>query len=198
MKKILHLLSSANLKNSTSRAVGGHFVGELVRAKGSLNVVRRDLVLNPPPHIGPEFIASLAEHGSEALAHSRELLGELLDAGLLVIESPMYNFTVPSTLKAWFDHIVRPGMTFKYGPNGREGLLTSTRAVLILSSGDVYSDSPAKGLDHQDTWLRTILGYIGVADIQTIRIEGTARGDGRLQQSLAAARVQVDEIIKSL
>lgn len=194
MNKILHLLSSVNTHSSTSREIGGLLVEKLKLAHPAATFIRRDFAMHPPPHISPEFLFSLATPDAEPLATSREFLAELKDADLLVIEAAMYNFTIPSTLKAWFDHIVRAGHTFQVGANGPEGLLKNTRAILVLGSGWVYSEGSAKSSDHQEPYLRTILGYIGITEVETIRIEGTALGEEMKQAALERARVRVGEV----
>jgi FMN-dependent NADH-azoreductase len=196
VKKILHLLSSVNIHSSTSREIGGLLMEELKQAVPAAEVLHRDFVQHPPPHISPEFLFSLGTPDADALAVSREFLSELLDTDLLVIEAAMYNFTIPSTLKAWIDHIVRSGHTFTVGEQGPEGLLKNTRAILVLGSGWVYSEGPAKPLDHQEPYLRTVLGYIGITDIETIRIEGTMLGEQSKQAALERARGRVGEVVR--
>lgn len=195
MKKVLHLLSSVNTHSSTSREIGGLLVETLQQAHPTATFIRRDFATTPPPHISPEFLFSLGTPDADALASSREYLAELKDADLLVIEAAMYNFTIPSTLKAWFDHIVRSGHTFTMGPHGPEGLLKHTRAILVLGSGWVYSDGAARASDHQEPYLRTILGYIGITEVETIRIEGTALGEDMKQAALTRARARVGEVV---
>jgi FMN-dependent NADH-azoreductase len=195
MNKVLHLLSSVNTHSSTSREIGCLLVEELKQAHPGATFIRRDFVAQPPPHINPEFLFSLGTPEAEALATSREFLAELKDADLLVIEAAMYNFTIPSTLKAWFDHVVRAGHTFTVGANGPEGLLKNTKAILVVSSGWVYSEGSAKPCDHQEPYLRMILGYIGITDVETIRIEGTALGGELKQVALTKARARVGEVV---
>ena len=197
MKKVLHLLSSVNVHSSTSREIGGLLVDALKKTLPDAAFIRRDLVANPPLHISPEFLFSLGTPDAEALAASREFLAELRDADLLVIEAAMYNFTIPSTLKAWIDHIVRAGHTFKVGEQGPEGLLKNTKAILVLGSGWIYSEGPAKSADYQEPYLRTVLGYIGITDVETIRIEGTALGEETKKAALERARVRVGEVVRS-
>jgi len=197
MNKVLHLLSSVNTHSSTSREIGGLLVEKLKLAQPAASFIQRDLAVRPPPHISPEFLFSLGTPDAAALATSREFLAELKDADLLVMEAAMYNFTIPSTLKAWFDHIVRAGHTFQMGANGPEGLLKNTKAILVLGSGWVYSEGPAKPRDHQEPYLRTILGYIGITDVETIRIEGTALGEELKQSALQRARARVAEVVET-
>ena len=103
---------------------------------------------------------------------------ELLAADIVVIAAPMWNFGIPSVLKAWIDHVVRAGLTFRYTANGSEGLIPAGHKVIIVSArGGMYSDGPAKHLDHQETYLQVVLGFMGLKDIAFIRAEGVAMGE---------------------
>ena len=120
-------------------------------------MVVRDLAENPPPHAGGAFVSALqtppdrlTKEQSEATALSESLIAELSAADVLVLGVPMHNFGLPSTLKAWIDHVVRAGRTFSFSAHGPQGLLKGKRAVLVLSRGGVYSDGPAKPYDFQE------------------------------------------------
>jgi len=198
MKRLLHISSSINLETSSSRAIGHFVVNELRAAIPSMTIVRRDLATDSPPHIDPQFLVSLTDPKSNALALSHELVDELKSIDLLVLESAMYNYAIPSTLKAWIDHIVRAGLTFRFGENGPEGLLQHIKAILVLGSGGVYSEGPAKFADHQEPYLRTLLSFLGISDIETIRIEGTSMGEQKKQASLQIARDRAAEVVRRL
>jgi FMN-dependent NADH-azoreductase len=113
-----------------------------------------------------------AESLNEALRLSDQHTDEVLSSDLLVIASPMWNFGLPSSLKAWVDHIVRPGKTFRYSDGGAEGLSLRKKAILVLASGGVFTDGPWKPWDTVEPYLRLILGFIGISDVQTVRAEG--------------------------
>ena len=113
-----------------------------------------------------------AESLKDALHLSDQLTEELLASDLLVIASPMWNFGIPSLLKAWIDHVVRAGKTFNYAGGGVEGLAKGKKAILVLASGGVFSDGPWKPWDTVEPYLRQILGFIGIDDVQTVRAEG--------------------------
>jgi FMN-dependent NADH-azoreductase len=147
MTKILHLSSSVDWQNSTSREIGRYLIEQLKAAHPDIHVTHRDLANDTPPHIGPDFFNALPTSTAEALAISRELVAELLEADRLVIEAPMYNFTIPSTLKAWIDHIVRYDLTVKISEQGREGLLSNVR----LSSCSAAEESIPMAL--RDRWI---------------------------------------------
>lgn len=190
MTTILHIKSSSNLQGSVTRQIGP-VVTERIKARNpGARVVERDLVKNPVPHVSPEFLNAMfsGDDTADGLSQSNHLVEELLASDIIVIESPMYNFSVPSALKAWIDHVVRARKTFRYTQNGAEGLLKDKRAILVLASGGVYSDGPAKAMDHQDTYLRAILGFIGITDIETIRIEGVAMGPEKAAAALENAK----------
>jgi FMN-dependent NADH-azoreductase len=120
------------------------------------------------------FTKDQAEEASskEALLLSDQLTEEVLSSDLLVIASPMWNFGLPSSLKAWIDHIVRPGKTFRYAGAGVEGLARGKKAILILASGGVFTEGPWKSWDTVEPYLRQILGFIGINDVQTVRTQG--------------------------
>lgn len=159
------------------------------------SVRERDLVKTPVPHIDPDFVASRYTNPDAAsLALSRELIGEIMASDILLIEAPMYNFNIPSVLKAWIDHVVRGGLTFKYGATGPEGLVKGKKAILVLGRGAIYSDAPMKALDYQETYLRTILGFIGITDVEVIAIEGVSLGPDVRSKALDAAKSRAADI----
>ena len=117
---------------------------------------------------------------------------EVLAADAFVIGAPMYNFTIPSALKAWIDHIVRSGRTFKYGASGPEALVPAGRKVYVIASrGGKYENTPAKVVEHQDTYLKHILGFIGLKDVAVIHAEGTAMGPESAGQAEREARAEI-------
>jgi len=108
----------------------------------------------------------------DVLRLSDQLTDEVLTSDLLVIASPMWNFGMPSSLKAWIDHVVRAGKTFNYAGAGVEGLAKGTKAILVLASGGVFTEEPWKSWDTVEPYLRQILGFIGITDVQTVRAQG--------------------------
>jgi FMN-dependent NADH-azoreductase len=142
-------------------------------------VVVRDLAKDNLPHLDQPALKAIftkdpveAESLKETLHLSNQLTEELLSSDLLVIASPMWNFGIPSSLKAWIDHVVRAGKTFNYAGAGVEGLAKGKKAILVLASGGVFSEGPWKPWDTVEPYLRQILGFIGIDDIQTVRAEG--------------------------
>src|SRR5262249_17739139 len=139
MTTILHISSSSDLQTSVTREIGTAALASLRKAHPGATVITRDLVKSPLPHISPDFVNSrYASPDAACLALSRELIAEVMGSDILLIEAPMYNFNIPSVLKAWIDHVVRGGLTFKYGANGvPEGLVKGKKVFLVLGRGAI-------------------------------------------------------------
>jgi FMN-dependent NADH-azoreductase len=142
-------------------------------------VVERDLVHDKVPHLDEPALKAITTHNpieaeslKDALYLSDQLTEELLASDLLVIATPMWNFGIPSSLKAWIDHVVRAGKTFNYIGAEVQGLVKGKKAILVLASGGVFSEGPWKPWDTVEPYLRQILGFIGIEDVQTERAEG--------------------------
>lgn len=192
MKTALIVTSSANGDASVSNSLAATLIERLREADPALSVVLRDVGANPVPHLTADTVAAIKgtpESGSElaARALSDALVAELAEADLLVIASPMYNFGMSSTLKSWFDHIVRIGATVRYGENGPEGLMTGKKAVVIESRGGVYSEGPGAALDGQEAHIRTLLGFIGITDLIFVRAEKLGYGPEAAEAAIAEA-----------
>lgn len=162
MSRVLVIESSARQEGSVSRQLTAEFLARWKAAHPNDEIVVRDLANEPVPHLDIDLLGGWtkpAEQQSEAekaaLARSERLTGELLGADVLVLAAPMYNFAIPSTLKAWLDHVLRAGVTFKYTENGPQGLLSGKRAFVLTARGGIYAGSP---LDHQEPYLRQALG----------------------------------------
>lgn len=188
--KLLHLDSSIQGDASVTRTVSAAVVKQLRADNPDLNVSYRDLATNPVDHL---TFAGLG--GIEAAT----LLEEFLVADIVVIGAPLYNFTIPSQLKAWIDRIVSKGKTFRYGEHGSEGLAGGKRVIFALSRGGVYSKgSPIAADEHAETLLRTVLGFIGINDPQFIVAEGVDLGSDERRVALAAAITQAGRIAPAL
>ncbi len=201
MARLLHIQSSPNLHASVSRDLSAAFVAHHQGTHSGDTVVTRDLVTTHMPHLGIDLLGgyfgkpeALTPEQSQALKLSDELIDELAAADLLAISAPMYNFSIPSQLKAWIDHVVRAGRTFQYTPEGPKGLLSGKKAVLILASGGVYSDGPFKTYDFQENYLRAIFGFIGITDVSVVRAEGLAMGEDAKAKAVAEARDRIAEL----
>ena len=181
---ILHIISSPR-SNSYSARLGHQIVEKLLAAHPGGTVHERNLAIHPLPHLEEVFVqgiftpAEARTPGQQAaVRHSDEVIDQVLAADVLVIGSPMYNFSIPSSLKAWLDHLVRAGVTFSYGANGPEGLLRNKKVYLALASGGVYSGgSPMAAYDFMAPYLKPVLAFIGLSDVEVVRVEGTSIPD---------------------
>ena len=169
---ILHIDASINGENSASRAISSSIVEQIKNAQWGEEVVYRDLAANPLPHL---TLAAFAD---------TSVLDEFLAAETVVIGAPMYNFTLPTQLKAWIDRIVIAGRTFQYGPNGPEGLAKGKRVIIALARGGIYSTgSPAAALEHLETYLRGVFNFIGI-EPEFVVAEGLNLSPENRQQAL--------------
>jgi FMN-dependent NADH-azoreductase len=196
---LLVVNSSAAGEASVSRALTARVVAGLKAANPDLAVVERDVAADPVPHVDGEALAGFFGQPSspaQAAARTRsdELIAELQNADVVVIGAPMYNFAIPSTLKAWFDHVLRAGVTFRYTETGPEGLLKGKRAIVVLARGGVYSEGPAQVMDAQEPHLRGLLGFVGITDVTFVRAEGLALGPEPRQKAIAAAESRIAEL----
>jgi len=183
--KLLHLDSSIQGENSASRAVSAAVVDRLRAVDQNLQVAYRDLAADPLPHITlPGF----------ATGQAAAVLDEFLEADLVVIGAPMYNFGMASQLKAWFDHILVAGKTFRYGNAGVEGLVPDKKVIVALSRGGIYSDGPAAAMEHAEAHIRTIFGFLGIDQVEFVVAEGVALGAEQRASALEAALAHVERI----
>jgi FMN-dependent NADH-azoreductase len=199
MANLLFVASSLFGDGSQSRLIASEFIDRWRQSHPDTTVVERDLTADNTPHLSlAAFAASLTpaetrsstEHQAAALADA--LIQEVEAADVIVLAAPMYNFSIPSTLKAWIDHITRTGRTFRYGAAGAEGLLKGKKVFIITGRGGIYSgDSPAKDMDFQEPYLRAILGFLGLDDVTFIHVEGlkisleaAASGIGRARKTI--------------
>jgi FMN-dependent NADH-azoreductase len=161
MNHILVINSSLSGDESVSRIMVDNAVQRLTEVAPGSVVTYRDVGDAPIPHLTPATVAGIravAETQAElaAQALSDELIDELKDADILVIGAPMYNFSIPSTLRTWFDHVVRPRVTFEYKEGSVQGLLPGKRAIVVESRGGIYSEGPAKAMDFQEPWVLSV------------------------------------------
>jgi FMN-dependent NADH-azoreductase len=180
MKQILMVLVSPKGSDSASRKVAQNLSARLEARYPGAKIVHRDLAKDKIPHLDYFTVKAISskdpaevQANKESARLSDQLTDELLASDLLVIATPMWNFGIPSLLKAWIDLVVRPGRTFNYADNGVVGLAKNKKAILVLASGGVYTDGSWKPWDFAEPYLRAILGFIGIEDIQTVRVEGT-------------------------
>jgi FMN-dependent NADH-azoreductase len=191
--KLLHLDSSVLGPHSVSRQVSAAIVDRLKQATPSLEVVYRDLTQTPLAHLSGSHLA--AAQGAPApaelapdLAASAAALDEFLAADVVVIGAPMYNFTIPSQLKAWIDRILVVGKTFKYGAAGPEGLAGGKRVIVAISRGGHYgAETPYVAGEHVETYLRWVFGFVGITDPEFVPADGIALGPDHREKALAGA-----------
>ncbi len=178
------------------------FLAESIEALQQQPGGERDLARDPVPHLDAErFGAFIAKPEARTLkqdalvAYSDGLINELKQADVIVLGLPMYNFGVPSALKAYFDHIARAGVTFKYTEKGPVGLLTGKKAYVFATRGGLYEGTPR---DTQTTYVRDFLAFLGIADVQFVYAEGLAMGDANKAASLAKARESLHNLVPAI
>lgn len=192
MSRVLIIESSARLQDSVSRQLTRDFISQWQAANPADQISVRDLALNPVPHLDSHLLggwmkpeAQRSGEEVQALARSNELTDEVLAADVLVLAAPMYNFTIPSTLKAWLDHVLRAGVTFKYTPTGPQGLLTGKRAYVLTARGGIHAGA---GSDHQEPYLRQVMAFIGIHEVTFIHAEGLNMGGDFHEKGLNQAK----------
>jgi FMN-dependent NADH-azoreductase len=201
--KLLHLDSSVLSDNSVSRQLTAKIVGQLREAQPDAQVTYRDLGTDAPAHLSAEILATRfvpAEHWTDdqkrEAALTDALLQEFLAADVIVIGAPMYNFSVPTQLKAWIDRIAQAGKTFTYTEKGPVGLAGGKKVIVASSRGGFYSTSEAmRGMDFQEDYLRTVLGFLGITDVSIVRAEGVNMGPEVKGKSIEAANQEIDSLL---
>lgn len=199
MSNILVLNSSLSGEASVSRLLVADAVTELTQRDPGATLVFRDLATNPIPHLLPETVAGVRAQATTpaelaARALSDELIAELRHADTIVIGAPMYNFSIPTTLRTWFDHVLRAGETFSYSEAGPKGLLEGKRVIVVESRGGFYSEGPAQAMDFQEPYLRQLLGFIGLTDVTFVRAEKIGYGPDAREQALAGSRAALAKL----
>jgi FMN-dependent NADH-azoreductase len=198
--KILQIKSSVFSGNGQSSRLADQFVADLRAQNPRAEVVERDLAAEPVPHLDGArvgaFFAKPEERTPEqkaVIAYSDALIDELRRADVIVLGLPMYNFGVPSQLKAWFDHIARAGETFKYTEKGAVGLLTGKKAYVFAARGGVYGENHS-----QTQFVRQFLGFLGITEVELVYAEGLALGEDSRNNSIAAAQGRVHRLVAQL
>lgn len=196
--KLLHIDSSVLGANSVSRLLTAEVVRDWVAAHPGTEVDYLDLAANAPAHFGPDALGVKvgAEPTTEAQkqenAVSEALVSQFLAADVIVVGAPLYNFSIPSQLKAWIDRLAQPGRTFKYTEKGPQGLATGKTAIVVSTRGGQYSTSEAgQAAEHQESYLKVVFGFFGITDVRFVRAEGLAMGEAARAAALAAARASI-------
>lgn len=202
MTAILHLNTSIRSNGSHSRTLSGEFLAKLTSANGNAVVVERDLASTPVPHLDEATMGAFftpadkrSAEQNQAVQLSDKLIAEVQAADVIVIGAPMYNFSVSSSFKAWIDHIARAGVTFKYTETGPVGLLQGKKVYVFTARGGVYSHGPAMSMDFHETYLRAVLGFVGLNDITFIHTEGLGMGEEAVNKAVAQTRGALAELV---
>ncbi|MGB4073279.1 FMN-dependent NADH-azoreductase [Pseudomonas sp.] len=199
MANVLVIESSARQQGSVSRQLTAQFIANWTAANPADSIQVRDLAVDQVPHLDANLLGGWmtpagqqSEAEQAALALSNTLTDELLAADVLVLAAPMYNFAIPSTLKAWLDHVLRAGVTFKYTETGPQGLLSGKRAFVLTARGGIYAGSAQ---DHQEPYLRQALAFVGIHDVSFIHAEGLNLGGEFMEKGLNQAKAQLAQAI---
>jgi FMN-dependent NADH-azoreductase len=205
MTTLLHISASARGNRSYSRLVAHDLIAAIEAEQPDLRVLERDLLNTPVPHVDAGFTAASlmpeAQRGEteeRVLAFSEELISELQAADILVVSAPMHNFAPPSALKAWLDHIVRPGRTFAGTPSGKVGLLSDRPAYAVIACGGRLSNDGSAQTDFFSPYLRYVLGTIGLTGLEILRLTEMNRGQEKVESAFLAARGWVDDQVARL
>lgn len=196
MPHILVLNSSISGNDSVSRLLVEDALQHLLGANPDAHVTHRDVGVRPPPHLLPETVAGVraeATTGTEegALARSNELIAELTRADVILIGSPMYNFSISTGLRAWFDHVLRPRITFAYSEAGVQGLVMGKKVFVIETRGGLYTEGPNVPMDFQEPYLKVLLGFIGLTDVTFIQAERIGYGQEAREAAIAGAKSRI-------
>ena len=186
---LLHLDSSILGSASTSRDLTAQIVERLKARQPQLKVTYRDLAAAPLPHYSAE---SLVAQDPAAAARDEATLREFLAADVIVIGAPLYNFSLPSQLKAWIDRVAIKGRTFRYGPRGPEGLAGGKQVIVAIARGGVYESGA--GTEFAESYLRFLFGFLGVSDVTFVRAEGLNVSPEHRERAVASARALIDAL----
>ncbi|MFL6547162.1 MAG: FMN-dependent NADH-azoreductase [Povalibacter sp.] len=200
MKTLLKIQTSLLGSSGQSSQLADRFAAAWVEQNPGARVIERDLSQEQVPHLTAERFQSFATKAEDRTPEQRAvadysdaLINEVRAADAIVLAVPMYNFSIPSTLRAYFDHIARAGVTFRYTSAGPEGLMTGKKAYIFVTRGGFYKD----GLDTQTAYLRQFLGFIGIKDVEFIYAEGLGYGEEVREKSLNTARHSIGKLLEA-
>ena len=201
--KLLHIDSSILGTHSVSRQLSKSITTQWSASHPGTVVEYLDLAVNGPSHLSADSIGfripptnpELSEVQKRENAISEALVSQFLAADVVVVGVPLYNFTIPTQLKSWIDRIAQGGRTFTYTDKGPQGLAGGKTLIFALSRGGVYSTSEGgKAMEHQETYLQTVFGFLGVTDIRFVRAEGIAMGEAPKAQAIAAVELEIKSL----
>ncbi|KWI45171.1 FMN-dependent NADH-azoreductase [Burkholderia pseudomultivorans] len=204
--KILHLDSSILDDNSITRALSAAVVADLRARHRSAEVTYRDLVRDEIAHLTGPIAAGFRdiatdEFDDDAIREhqvSETLVTEFLASDVIVVGAPMYNFSVPSQLKAWLDRVAQAGRTFRYTEHGPVGLATDKCVVVVSVRGGFYAEGPQVRMDFQENYLKRFFGFLGVTDVRFVRAEGASKGQPVRDEGIARARATIAAVLASV
>lgn len=195
---VLHIDSGILGDHSVSRRLTAAVVAQIKAENPGASVSYRDLVAQPVSHLtGTHLMAAnmkpeeISQTLASELADGASILDQFLAAETIVVGAPMYNFSLPSQLKSWIDRIAVAGKTFRYGENGPEGLAKGKKVIVVSTRGGIYSSGPAAALDHQESYLSAVLGFLGITDIEFLRAEGLNLGPDSKQAAISGAEATI-------
>ena len=193
--KLLHIDSSILSAHSVSRQLTKDTVAQWVSNHPDTTVDYLDLAVDTPSHLSADSLGFRAPAGAEQTdvqkrenAISEALVTQFLAADVIVVGAPLYNFSIPSQLKSWIDRIAQVGRTFTYTETGPKGLAGGKTVIVASTRGGVYSTNDwGRAAEHQESYLQTVFGFLGITDVRFVRAEGVAMGDAKKAEALAEA-----------
>lgn len=198
MTSLLRLDTSLFSGQGVSTQLSDELLNQLKNTTPELKIVHRNFAEQPIPHLDGEWLQALmtpeekrTSEQQQKVDFSDQLIGELQDADTIIIGLPMYNFSIPSMLKAWFDHVARAGTTFKYTSTGSEGLLNNKKVYLVTTRGGVHKDQPS---DTQMPFVKTFLAFLGLTNVETIYAEGLNMGDEMRNAGIDSAKQVIEAL----
>ncbi len=201
MSSILLVTSSPRGDESLSSKVAHDLANTLSASNNGTSIVHRDLGVNPIPHLDSVTTSAIRKAPADrtpeeaaAADYSDKLVAELLAADTVVISTGLINFNIYSTLKSWIDNIARAGQTFSYTAEGPKGLATGKKVYVVMASGGVYSEGPAAAMNHAVPYLTTVLGFMGMTDVEVVYVEGLAFGPEAAEKAIASAQQRNREL----
>ncbi|MPT49195.1 MAG: FMN-dependent NADH-azoreductase [Sphingobium sp.] len=204
MTNLLVIRSSATGAASVSNALIDGFLADAKAAAADISVNDRNLDTNPIDHIRAETLAGIGRPAPETEAAkpirelSDALIAEVKAADVIVIGAPMYNFSLATTLRSWFDHVLRAGATFQYTENGPEGFLGDKRVIIVATRAGAYSEGEAAAMDFQIPYLRQLLAFVGITNVDVVLVEKLAFGEEAASASIAAGKNELSKLATSL
>ena len=194
--QILRIDSATTGEQSVSRRISQMIADHFSEKHPDATIVTRDLSKNPVPHLDPVTTAAVRtapdtheEAVERAYPEQKDVLDEFLGADIVIIGAPMYNFSVPSNLKAWMDRLAVPGVTFGYSEDGPEGKVKDRRVIIASSRGGEYGDD--NPMDHQESLLKGFMGFLGIDSVEVIRVEKVGYGEEAIEEGIAAAKKEI-------